>query len=528
MACAGVSIVVWVFNWICWYNQCCCCDFLHNPVNKRLVWWTSFIFLLGMLACCISGFVTTNRFGFALEGSWCGMDRIYYDSLNGQLKNTYPKWEGFDSISQNFTNLNKDFYTKVNDINRENLINRLNRSNDPLYAYDGYYTRDYLDSEEKFDIKVNKIMFPIASKYGKIVDSLYNLQQILNNKIEITGLNLDDFLQGLNKIKDDFSGLKEFLNEYYFYARVARGWGKVLTMIYLCLLCIAVTFAGVSMMFYACLKRQGYLQTFMHVLWNVIRFFMFSFFFYGAAYGMCYLALRDAVAFVEFIFGDNLKTDGEFYLFDQKEGVRDFLKFCLINENNDFKNLIDPIIVSSFEDFFKNYNELKVLFEDKESYNNIILKNTKAQEMYIKIKDENFQFVIDNLCGGNKCDNFLEVSKRLGGLFGSLDCSFLKSDLAMVCKTLYDASVEARILCALSCCIGFFGAVFVYFFLLVLHHYNTELFFDNKNSIFVGIGGYGSTKKKNLDPSTKKRRIRNEIELSSRNEEYQPAKNNED
>ena len=99
VACAGISIIVWVFNWICWLNQCCCCDFLHNPVNKRIAWWMSFIFLLGILACCISGCVSVNRFGFALEGARCAVDRIYYDSLYGQLKEDEPKWKGLNNIN---------------------------------------------------------------------------------------------------------------------------------------------------------------------------------------------------------------------------------------------------------------------------------------------------------------------------------------------------------------------------------------------------------------------------------------------
>ena len=123
IACAGISIIVWIFNWICWFNQCCCCDFLHNPINKRLVWWTSFIFLLGILACCISGFVTTNRFGFALEGSYCSFERFYYDSLYGQLKETYPKWEGFESIENNFT----DLISFLNSINIRRLFFQINK-----------------------------------------------------------------------------------------------------------------------------------------------------------------------------------------------------------------------------------------------------------------------------------------------------------------------------------------------------------------------------------------------------------------
>ena len=124
---------------------------------------------------------------------------------------------------------------------------------------------------------------------------------------------------------------------------------------------------------------------------------------------------------------------------------------------------------------------------------------------------------------------FAQISVRQGGLFGSFNCDFLKSDLNMIYRTLYDLSVEARILCALSCCIGFFGAIAVYFFLLVLHHYNMDLFYDSGQSIFTRIDGNVSRKKiSNKDPGYKKRKIRSEIELSSRNEEYSGVHKNDE
>ena len=73
----------------------------------------SFSFLLGILACCISAFVTVNRFGFALEGSWCAVDRIYYDSLYGQLKDSNPKWEGLKRANVTLTNIQK-LCTEIN------------------------------------------------------------------------------------------------------------------------------------------------------------------------------------------------------------------------------------------------------------------------------------------------------------------------------------------------------------------------------------------------------------------------------
>ena len=77
------------------------------------------------------------------------------------------------------------------------------------------------------------------------------------------------------------------------------------------------------MMFYACLKRQGYLLTFMHILWNVIRFFMFSFFLYGTAYGIFFLILRDMVYVTKYIFSkENLEVSKKYV-----EGGAYFLNF---------------------------------------------------------------------------------------------------------------------------------------------------------------------------------------------------------
>ena len=210
VACAGVSIIVWVFNWICWRNQCCCCDFLHNPINKRIVCWTCFIFLLGLLACCISGFVTTNRFGFALQGSYCSFERFYYDSIYGQLKETYPKWEGFDNLVNNLKTL-KTFV--------DSLSNKCENLNGVLIKntsfYDGYYTPDFLteyfkncssDKISDFCKIVNLKTLPLAIRYGKILDACYTLvklQSFIPDEENLDSLNIN-----FSNMKTDFMNLK--------------------------------------------------------------------------------------------------------------------------------------------------------------------------------------------------------------------------------------------------------------------------------------------------------------------------------
>ena len=48
-----------------------------------------------------------------------------------------------------------------------------------------------------------------------------------------------------------------FLKDFEYYAKTLKGCLKILSLIYYCLLLIATTAAGLSMIFYACLKRQG-------------------------------------------------------------------------------------------------------------------------------------------------------------------------------------------------------------------------------------------------------------------------------
>ena len=238
---------------------------------------------------------------------------------------------------------------------------------------------------------------------------------------------------------------------------------NILAMVYFCLFLIAIVSAGVSMMFYACLKRQGYLITLMHVLWNIIRFFILSFFLYGTAYGIIFLILRDLIGVMKIIYGkEHLpNTNPAGY----------FMKKCL------------GVLETSGGAVTEQVNDQDV----------INCLNIKIDE-----------------------------------------CSFLKSYLNHLYKALNDASSESQKLSAISLCASFFGEVAIYFYLLVMHHYNNELFFDSGKSIFTGFDGFGrgyKNKNRNNDPAYKKRKLRAEIELTSKNDEqneYKDINKNDD
>ena len=424
----------------------------------------SFSFLLGILACCISAFVTVNRFGFALEGSWCAIDRVYYDSYFGQLKDTKPRWEGLEDTEKILNNA----YNFCKNLPGENWFNETNQiiaKSSPSFSQDA----------KKLEIMVSLNGFKLSC------DSLESNWKKIN---------LDKF-KNIETV---------FLEDFDYYAKALRACLKILAMIYYCLLLIAITGAGVSMMFYACLKRQGYLITFMHVLWNVIRFFMFSFFLYGTAYGIGFLAIRDSIAVIMKIFGENLSDD-------VLGGGKEFLEYCLKDSNT---NMMGESDIAAVKNFFSNIDNL-MKAEATEPKSFTLLYNTTCFEGERK-----------KICDDLNTTVFNEELDK------SFDCGFLKSDLNQLYRALSDASVESRILAALSLCSSFFGAVAVYFFLLVMHHYNNELFFDSGKSIFTGFDGFGGGYKKkehDKNPAYKKRKLRAEIELTSKNDEQSAYKN---
>ena len=47
----------------------------------------------------------------------------------------------------------------------------------------------------------------------------------------------------------------------------------------------------------------------MHLVWNIIRFFILSFFMYGFGFGGIFLFARDSIGYIQYIFSeDNIGT----------------------------------------------------------------------------------------------------------------------------------------------------------------------------------------------------------------------------
>jgi hypothetical protein len=190
---------------------------------------------------------------------------------------------------------------------------------------------------------------------------------------------------------------------------------------------------------------------------------------------------------------------------------------------------MNNITSSSLNDFFINYKEFGDLIPDQNKINTLSNDVKTEVENTVSLMKGNYNLLKINLIENLTQTALDELTQRAvsnSGLYGSFDCGFLKSNLQHLYRAIYDASIESRILCALSLCSSFFGAIAVYFFLLVMHHYDNEMFFDRGKNIFTGFDGFrGKTRNQNLDPGFKKRKMRTEIEMTSDGEEEENSGN---
>ena len=498
--CALISIVIWVCNWVCWIRQCCCFSAFDEYSNKIFVWWLCFIFFSGVIACCIAGFVTANRYGFCTYAVQCAYERIYYDAKNGQIKNTLPKWGGINDTQAKLSELNNinnvlnldltKFYLEKQDSINCDLIYPVPKD---LVDVEG---KKLCDLEEKNRKEIYQHLFP-----G--VTSVFNLK-----KIQDYYKNFDvKYIEELKDIKDGLEEYKnKFITDFEYYVHVARGLGQILPIIYFAILLTTIVIALTLLIIYfcnciPCWNQNDYINP-MHIIWNIIRFFIFSFFMYGCGYGMLFLLARDEIRFIKYLLEEQNPESG---IIISKKALN-FFNYCL-SKNNMFKEVFQ----NSFPDEFIS-NTI-----DFDTWYNTSTYSGEGSDKYKEYKDAlKGAFTIND---PNKLSKYQNIYKNTGSVYSILKCDFIQNEFNLLYNALWDFSWEARILCTLSCFIGFLGVVGVYGFLWTMHNWRRD---DNGGYRYIRNYEEGGYKSRN-----EVERPEEKINLKKRNIRPPNIKNND-
>ena len=389
----------------------------------------------------------------------------------------------------------------------------------------------YLDDNNELFYDINKPN-SMSSILGRFINDVDKTSRSMIKKFEDLEESVLEFYDSeeyyneqLNSSFNDYEEVSKDLENYQrgflakvkYYIKVAKGCGYILVLIYLGILCLISFFGCLLLLAYSYMTNQGNLDTFMHVIWNSIKFFSFSFLMYSAAFGILYNGLRDLIGYNMFLFGNNLNLNStETYLLPSNKS-KTFLYFCLNEEQADFQGDLDFFISDSLDEFFTNYGEidnlmkkdysLEIKYNEFNKVHSNKLRHLNFDNSSIYASDDDINTVDTSLISSevNNTDNYLielpfkavkqminqlnnsfikfkeisninQFNNTEGGFLNTLDCGFLKNDLNMVYNSLYDLSVQSRILFVLSCCIGFFGEALIHFYLLSMYHYNNDEF----------------------------------------------------
>ena len=538
MGCAGLSLIIWIINCQCWSKKSCCLKEYHNPQNIRTFWWLCFIFFCGILACCISGILVSVNFGKKVGSAKCIYERIYYDSKYGELKNG-TKWEGLENrntiIEGLKTFVNNDHSLNINDDDWEQAsFNCADKS----VKYPKDFNKEIKKIEDICDNKKNPIYNSEDSKqliYDSSCDkeSLYteyiknatrickyfseqirDLNNYNNNEKDDKFKNFylkqianaDEALKIISDDLDNYQG--KFLDETNYFIKISKIFGYIVVLIYYSIVIAIILFSCFCLWAYTYFKEQRIIYTLMHIAWNILKFFSFSFFLFGAAFGALYLCARDLIGYNQYIFTTNLEENIDTKFLPTGE-AKNFLGFCMKNSSNN--NYINNLNIPIFSEFFNNLQSEKDIVENynfsllKQSYNcysyssNRRLENedttdgfqtfyinfTKAGEALNKSINDLYKILSKKerlrILQNDKSDMIVELNKLMDKI-ETLNCGFLKNELQILFDCLYELSIESRISCALCCCIGFFIEVAINFYLLVIYHYNNQQFKEGKDN----------------------------------------------
>ena len=517
----GATFISWIFLSICWCKPKCCYKADEGgPALKVITFIIAIVFLFGIIACCISGYVYAERFKKNLYGSTCAIERLYYNIYDGQILNTTnPIWIGFSKIIQQIYQLN---YLR------------------DIFIVDGNYSLNRNEMDQSIE-KINSKIAPenITKIKEEINENVNENEQFYNNFLSIiykilnpesdSESKIENITSRLQKLKESFENFGDKIVEKYNDYRIFMK-----KFIYICfqtLYSFMLTFAVLEIIFLFGLVFDKddlfYFLTF--IFWYLIMLLSVTSFFIGACYGMINFGIKDGIGYLMYVFGkENMELETPIIISQYK----DFINICLI-EKNDRGNLslyykLESTDTFSFRGIYKEINSLyeKITFNSSQTELNSVntlLEEEKEKddeesiELLTKIQEE-YSIYIQNITNmteklHKKINKFFKTF--LGGSkatsvtdnpFSFMNCSFIENDLKVTYKALFDLSEKVKVLTALTLCIAFFTLIAGISIQIAAMRFkgadNSDYYdeIDNKKESSIYKNNQNSDKSKNKNP----------------------------
>ncbi len=376
---AILSLPGWLVCCICSCANCCCCCCCKKTFCKLPFYIITAVVYALVFAICIYGLSQSNSIFVGLADTECSLLKFIGEALDGETKESKPKWigisgiknifvdtksqiEGLNENTRNDLRINKENVSDKKDAFEQELENRSNNINtNPDYekpisgfsesSKNGNYKLDIVHNFGTFNKNTkfateNSFMFAWYTEYQEtaretegFMNTIYENYQKLSTNTEATGA-LDEGIKSIGELQSSFDEVKDLVSGIIIdYSDTIDEYGKLIfKIVFSVLMAIDLGIAAfISLLFFCkfpvcqngCLKCL--LKSLIHILWNILALLTFLTLLIGSLFTLLGTVGKDLISVVEYLVSDDNLNKPEPALLGE---AADYLKICVNGDGN--------------------------------------------------------------------------------------------------------------------------------------------------------------------------------------------------
>ena len=118
-----LTLPAWPVCCFCCCCNCCCCCCCKKPKCKIPCFIFTYVFYALSVAICIYGLTQSNSVFVGIADTECSMLKFFDQVLEGEIKDSLPRWAGIDGINRILDNINQ----QIKDLKDGTLTNLNNQ-----------------------------------------------------------------------------------------------------------------------------------------------------------------------------------------------------------------------------------------------------------------------------------------------------------------------------------------------------------------------------------------------------------------
>ena len=381
---AILSLPGWLVCCICSCCKCCCCCCCKKSCCKLPFYIVAITLYAAVLGICAYGLSQSNSIFVGFADTECTILKLINEFIEGETKETTPKWPGMTGIKSLFTDTEEEIdklsSSTLNDLNTQKVnlngkksafVTDLATQTDKIYTHtfnfndlsagNGNYKLDIANLFGKItnsnpieytqntlaDWWYNEYIETANKAEGYMEQVSYNYGQLESNK-ESAKQSLKDIVKSIEDIETTLNNVKDQISGAIFdYGNMIEEYGKLgFKVVFSVLMVIDIAIAAFMtlLVFFnlscskCCCCFRCLFKSLIHILWNILALLAFLTLLLGSFFSLIGTAGKDLVSVVSYLVSDdNLNKENPILLDGE---AKQYLQECINNEGN-IKKIIE-------------------------------------------------------------------------------------------------------------------------------------------------------------------------------------------